>query len=286
MRVRYSFSSRKTRVARAEGITNKHKVAFPKLAKDVIRISDIVLEVLDARYIDKTRNQEIENFIQQQEKMLIYVVNKADLVDKSETIKYLTELNLNLYPYVLYSCKSPVGRKQLRDMIKILVKKEKFAKLHAKAHVGVVGYPNTGKSSLINTLVGGGRALAAPESGFTKGVRRIRFNKDILILDTPGVFGTLENAEKSRDDLKNQAEIGVRNASSVKHPEFIVHTLMQSNPGLFEEYYGIAADGDAEILLEELGKKKGFMQKGNKANTDKTARYLLNDWQVGKIKKK
>ena len=61
---------------------------------------------------------------------------------------------------------------------------------------------------------------------------------------------------------------------------------MQSNQGLFEEYYGIAADGDAEILLEELGKKKGFMQKGNKANTDKTARYLLNDWQVGKIKKK
>lgn len=271
-----------TRVARAE-TTNKHRVAFPKLAKEVIRISDIILEVLDARYIEKTRNPEMESLVNEQNKLIIYVINKIDIADKNEVFEQINSKNIR--PYVLYSCKSPIGRKQLRTLIKILVKKGKFAEKHTKAHVGVIGYPNTGKSSLINTLAAGGKAAAAPESGFTKGIKRIRLNKDILILDTPGVFEGKQNAEINRADLKNQTEIGVRNASSVKNPEFIVHKLMKENPNLFENFYEIDANGDSEVLLEELGKKKGFLRKGNSSDTDKTARYIINDWQIGKIKK-
>jgi ribosome biogenesis GTPase A len=206
------------------------------------------------------------------------------LADKNEVVRTLAEQKL--YPYVLYSCKSSIGRNNLRTMLKIMVKREKFAEKHRKAHVGVIGYPNTGKSSLINTLASGGRAAAASEAGFTKGIHKIRFNKDILILDTPGVFGEKENVESSSKDLMHQAEIGVRNASSVKNPEFIVHELMQGNPGLFELFYGIKAEGDSEVLLETLGRKKGFIKKGNKADSDKTARYILKDWQTGKIRKK
>jgi len=283
MRVRYSFSSRMTRVARGES-SNKHRVPFPKLAKDVIRISDIILEVLDARYIDKTRNFEMEELVKKEGKILIYIINKSDLIEKEDAVKYLSKINL--FPYILYSCKSPIGRKQLRNLIKITVKREKFAQKHTKAHIGVIGYPNTGKSSLINTLVGGGRAVAAPESGFTRGIHKIKFNKDILILDTPGVFRERENPESRSEDLKRQAEIGVRNASSVKSPEFIIHKLLVENPSLIESYYNIEANGDIEILLEVLGKRKGFILKGNKADVDKTARYILKDWQEGKIRKK
>lgn len=282
MRPRYSFSSRMTRVARSTN-TNKHRKAFPKLAKEVIKISDIVLEVLDARFIEKTRNLEMEMYAKEEGKMIIYVINKSDLSDKNELMR---EVKLeNLYPYVVYSCKSSVGRNQLRTLIKILVKKGKFAEKHAKAHVGVIGYPNTGKSTLINTLAAGGKAEASSESGFTKGIRRIKLNKDILILDTPGVFQESENTEKNISDLKKQSEIGSRNASSVKNPELIVHSLMQKNPGLFESYYNIPANGDSEDLINSLGKKKGFMRKGNMADSDKTARSILKDWQLGKIKK-
>jgi ribosome biogenesis GTPase A len=282
MRVRYSFSSRKTRIARGEH-TNEGRIAFPKLAKDVIRISDIVLEVLDARFIEKTRNVDMEALVKKESKILIYVINKMDLANEKKVKLELKDKNLR--PFVMYSCKSPVGRKQLRLMIKIMVKKGKFAEKHAKAHVGVIGYPNTGKSSLINTLAGGGKAAASSEFGFTKGIHRIRFNKDIVILDTPGVFKESENVETSSSDLLRQAEIGVRNASFVKNPYFIVHELMRKNPGLFETFYQIDADGDSEILVETIARKKGFLLKGNTPDADRAARYILNDWQLGKLTK-
>ncbi len=282
MRVRYSFSSRKTGLAR-NSHTNKHKVAFPKLAKEVIRISDIVLEVLDARFIEKTRNKDTEKLVKDNEKVLVYIINKSDLVSDIEEIK--KELDEKaLSPNVIFSCKSSLGRFQLRKLINIIVKKGKFSKLHKKAHVGVIGYPNTGKSSLINAIAGGGRASASPESGFTKGVRRIRFNKNILILDTPGVFQEDENIA-NKSDLKKHAEISSRNFSSVRNPEMIVHNLISENPELFDSFYKASAKGDSELLLETLGKKKGFLQKGNKVNTDKTSRYILRDWQEGKISK-
>ncbi len=274
MRVRYSFSSRRS--GRIEG-HNRHKQPMPKLAKNVIRISDIVLEVLDARYIEETRNKEIEKFIKEQGKFLIYVLNKADLVNLSE-IKQNIEFS-KLTPYVFFSCKTKIGRKKLRDMIKIEVKRLKVK--HKKAHVGVVGYPNTGKSSLINLLSGRRAAGTATEAGFTKGISKIRFNKDIIILDTPGVISEMENANISRGDLKKEAKIGVRTYDKVKEPDFVVSRLMLENPGLFEKFYGIDANGDAEVLLEQLGRKKGFLAKGNNVDIDKTARYVLKDWQEG-----
>lgn len=283
MRIRYSFSSRRSGAARDEH-SNKHRTPFPKLAKEVIRISDIVLEVLDARFIEKTRNVEMENYAKEQGKMLIYILNKSDLANKSELMKNL-ELE-HLKPYVFYSCKSPIGRKNLRTLIKIFVKKGKFAQKHAKAHVGVIGYPNTGKSSLINTLAGGGRAPAAQQSGFTRSIKKIRFNKDILIIDTPGVFQEKENIQSNSIDLKKQAEIGVRTYDSVKSPDFVVHKLMQEHPGLFESFYEIESNGDVEVLLDILGRRKGFVRKGNLVDADKTSRYILKDWQEGKIKRK
>jgi ribosome biogenesis GTPase A len=254
---------------------------MPKLAKDVIRISDIVLEVLDARFIEDTRNKAIEKYIHEQGKFLIYVLNKADLIKLSE-IKQKLEL-LELKPYVFFSCKTKIGRKRLRDMIKIEVRRLKIK--HAKAHVGVVGYPNTGKSSLINLLSGRRAAGTAAEAGFTKGISKIRFNRDILILDTPGVISEIENAEINKMDLKKEAKIGVRTYDKVKEPDFVVSRLMLENRGLFENFYEIPAEGDAEVLLEQLGRKKGFLTKGNKVDTDKTARYILKDWQEGKITK-
>ena len=283
MKVRYSFSSRMTRLAR-NSTKNDHRKSFPTLAKEVIRISDIVLEVLDAKFIENTRNINMENLVKEQGKILIYVLNKSDLADLNAVKEKIEKENLK--PYVIYSCKQPIGRNRLRTIIRIIVKKQKFAEKHAKAHVGVIGYPNTGKSSLINTIAGRGRAKASSEFGFTKGIKKIRFNKDIMILDTPGVFGEKENVEYSSNDLKKQAEIGVRTASSVKNPEYIVFLLVKENPAIFDLYYNIKANGDSEILIESVGRSKGFIRKGNEVDVDKTARYILNDWQKGKIRKK
>lgn len=277
MRVRYSFSSRRTR--RIEP-GNKHKQAFPKLAKEVIRISDIILQVLDARFIEKTRNRELESLVRELGKKLIYVINKADLVN-SEEIKSQVE-QLNLHPYVIISCKSPQGRKHLRDRIKIEIKKMSIT--HAKAHVGVVGYPNTGKSTLINVLAGGGRAQASAQAGFTKGIRKIRFTKEILILDTPGVIAPEDAPSSQKEDLNKTAEIGVKTYSSIKDPYHAIVHLMNTHAQTIKKFYQLPLELDAEQSIEELGRRRHLIKKGNIVDTDKVSRLILKDWQQGKIR--
>ena len=199
MRVKFTFSSRHTRTTDTH---NKHRQSYPELAKEVIAASDVVLEVLDARFIKDTRNFVMENYALEHGKLLIYVVNKVDLVDRKELEKSPDFLELN--PRVLLSCTSHQGRGLLRDRIKIeakrfakkIVSEDKsdfkdikdterresrfddepigqddklqihrhgvgyrtFLKTGKEVHVGIIGYPNVGKSSIINMLTGRGAA--------------------------------------------------------------------------------------------------------------------------------
>jgi ribosome biogenesis GTPase A len=250
------------------------------MVKNVIRTSDVILEVIDSRFVEKTRNKIMEDYIKQEGKKLVYVFNKVDLVDLDElNAKYG---NKEFEPYVFFSCKSKIGRTKLRDRIKIEVKKLKIKNMRAR--VGVIGYPNTGKSSLINILSGKVGTAVSPEAGYTKASHKIRFNKDILILDTPGVYLENEKPELSSVDLKKHAVIGIQSYNKVRNPDFIVSELVKDNPGLFEKYYNIEADGDAEILIEKLGRRMNFLRKGNSVDIERTARLILKDWQSSKIK--
>ena len=281
MRVQYNFSAKKTGKFKKSPTTNIHRIAFPRLVRDVINTSDIVLEVLDARFIEKTRNFEMENFVKKQGKRLIYIINKADLVNIDE-LKANYDLS-KLKPYLFFSSKSKVGRAKLRLLIKIEMKKMKIS--HAKGRVGVIGYPNTGKSTIINILSGKKGAPTSPEAGFTKVQKKIRFNKDIVIIDTPGVFQEKEHPETDIKALDKHAIIGIKNFDKVKDPDLIVSNLMKDNPGLFESFYNINANGDAEVLIEELGRKRNFLTKGNIVDIQRTAKEILKEWQKGKISK-
>jgi len=276
MRIRYSFSSRHTRTI---DTTNKHRIPIPKMVKDIIRISDIVLEVLDARFIEETRNRELEKIILDNEKKLVFVLNKSDLVDVVELKKNIDLEGLK--PYVLVSCKTRSGIRELRTRMKIEAKK---IKRERGTHIGIIGYPNTGKSTLINVIAGGGRAKTAAESGFTKGMQKIRLSKGVLLLDSPGVMPEKEAPAHRTEHAKKLSFIGVKTFDRAKNPEFIVFELMKEHPGVFEKYYDIAADGDSEKLIEEYGRRNKFLAKGGSVNIDRAARAILKDWQFGKIK--
>lgn len=277
MRVRYSFSSRHTRTI---DHTNQHKQEFPKVVRELIEKCEIILEVLDSRFIEETRNTEVESAIIQKGKRLIYILNKSDLAD-IETVKNKAE-SLNLYPFVLVSVVNRKGSSDLRERIKIEAKK--LENKHPATNIGVIGYPNTGKSSIINMLVGRNVARTAPEAGFTKGIQKLKMSENIMILDTPGVIPDNKYSMSDLKKMSTQTKISARNYDKIKQPEFAVHELMKEYPKVLETYYNIDSQGDSEKLIEELGKIKHFILKGNEIDIDRTARLILKDWQLGKIK--
>jgi ribosome biogenesis GTPase A len=195
-----------------------------------------------------------------------------------------------LTPYVFVSSTERKGIKELRDRIKMESKKverkekEDESSMNNKITVGVIGYPNTGKSSLINSLIGKSSAGVGSDAGFTKSMQKIKLSQDIVLIDSPGIIPEKEYSSQDKEKISNHAKLGARSYSQIKEPEMVVSLIMRDYPNLLEKHYKIDAKGDPEILLEKLGVKKGFLKKGGEANEDTTARLIIKDWQTGKIK--
>ncbi|OGJ12580.1 hypothetical protein A3K82_00190 [Candidatus Pacearchaeota archaeon RBG_19FT_COMBO_34_9] len=288
MKTRHSFSKGKRHdssvITRQKRYIKKEKAKYPALAEKIVQMSDIILEVLDARFIRETRNLELEESIRKQNKKIIYVFNKADLID----IKKIKEEDIaSLSPKVFVSCITRKGGKELRNKIKITsytIKKPVDNSLN-KITAGVIGYPNTGKSSIINLLVGKPSAGIGADAGFTKGIQKVNLTSDIVLIDSPGIIPDKEYSDSNRSAISRHTKVGARSYSQVKYPEMVVSDLMKEFSSVLEKHYSINAEGNSEILIEILGRKKGFLKKGNEVDEDKTARLILKDWQEGRIRK-
>jgi len=183
-----------------------------------------------------------------------------------------------LRPCVFVSAKTGFGMRALRDRIKIEAKRIE----RDRVHVGIIGYPNTGKSSLINLLARKAAASVSKKAGHTKGIQKIRLVKGILLLDSPGVipvekYSTVENV------AGKDAILGAKTFSDVKNPEDVVYKILEKNPDAIEKFYGIK-DENFNELIEKIGKKKNFLKKKGEVDVDRTARVILKDWQEGRIK--
>jgi hypothetical protein len=239
-----------------------------RMVNKVIRYADVLLLLLDARLVEDTRNLEIENKVK--DTPLIYVITKCDLVSKKLLEKYKKELK----PCVIVSSKMHFGTTLLRDSILIEAKRVKIKK---NIKVGVLGYPNVGKSSLINAMKGRHAAATSIVSGFTKGVQEIRGDNRIMFLDTPGVIPYKEK------DMMKHTRIGSIDFNKSKDSEMAVIGLMTKFQGKIESYYGVDILEDEEQTIEEIAIKKKMLRKGGIPDLARTSRMILKDWQKGLI---
>lgn len=235
----------------------------------VINKSHILLEVLDARFPKYCRIYKIEKYIKDRKKYIILVLNKADLVPENIINKIYNEFSKE-YPTVYVSSIYRKGSKKLRSIIKRIGRNIDEDKIY----VGVFGYPNTGKSSIINLLVGRKRAGTSPIPGFTKGIQYIRLSRKYYLIDSPGIV-----------EIKNKylgVIFGSYPPEKLEKPVIALKLLYEKlDKKFFIETYKIRDFNDFKEFLLRL--KERFNVKDSDW-INKISFKILYDWQKGKLK--
>jgi hypothetical protein len=244
---------------------------FWKIVNNVIEESDVLLEVLDARLPHMTRNSEVEKKVERAGKKLILVLNKADLIGQKHAEQLKKELKEE-YPVVFVSSVEHHGTKLLREKILAVGSREEII-------VGVLGYPNTGKSSVINVLKGRKAASTSPLSGHTRAMQKIKVTNRIVMLDTPGVLPFTE-----KDDTKH---VLIGTTTDVKDPDMFACEIIKHCDSIDEkiitDFYGIRGK-DAYETIEAIAQKRNMLLKKGELDINRAARMIMRDWQTGKIK--
>ncbi len=244
-------------------------VNFWDSVNGVIRQSDILILVLDARFIDETMNAEIMDKIKEKKKPYMYAITKTDIAGRIDTDSLPT-------PYVLVSPTQGSGRNRLRERI-LAIAERSYGK-GSSVRVGVLGYPNVGKSSVINMLKGAKSASTSSMPGHTKMEQPVRADSRILLIDTPGVIPFLEK------DPAKHAAIGSVHPGKLKDPELTLQELMERYPGTVEKYFGVEPGESPRETIERIALKKNLLLKGGVPDVQRAARMAISAIQKGKMK--
>ena len=244
----------------------------------VIDSSDVILQVLDARDPLGTRSPPIEKYLKTEKphKHLMFILNKVDLVPTWVTQRWVAILSSE-YPTVAFhaSLTHPFGKGSLINLLR------QFAKLHIdkkQISVGFIGYPNTGKSSIINTLRSKKVCKVAPIAGETKVWQYITLMRRIYLIDCPGVV--YPSAETDTEKVLK----GVVRVERIQNPEdYVSEVLARVKAEYIRKTYKVTDWDDHTDFLEKLARKSGKLLKKGEPDITITSRMVLNDWQRGKL---
>lgn len=250
----------------------------------VVDCSDVVLHVIDARDVPGTRCTMIETHIAKNapHKHLVFVVNKIDLVPNWVAKRWIGELAA-VRPTVAFHASEThaFGKGALISLLR------QFGKLHSdkkQISVGVIGYPNVGKSSVINTLISKKSCKVAPIPGETKIWQYITLFRNIYLIDCPGVVVDTAGDTETDSVLK-----GVVRAERLETPEdFVEAILARVKREHVAAHYNLPKEGegtwtDGIDLMEKIARKTGRLLKGGEPCMRSAAIYLIIDFQRGRL---
>ena len=252
-----------------------------------LNLIDVVYEVVDARMPLSSKIVDIDDLIK--DKPRIMVMTKYDLCDKSETdkiIKYYESTGYKVIPVDLMNNTNSGIKKIIEATNEIMVgvnnKRKEKGLMSRAGRVLIVGIPNAGKSTLINRLVGKKAAGVGNTPGFTKSLSWIRINKDLELLDSPGIlWPKMENQEAAhvlaclssiKEEILNIDQIAI----------FILKKLFELYPEKLEERYGITElDEDYIETYDMIASRRGALSRGGVADYEKVSNIIVRDLKNG-----
>ena len=258
-----------------------HMAKTKREIREKINLIDIIYEVIDARMPISSKIKDIDDLIKDKPRILI--MTKYDLCDKKETdkfISYYEKLGYKVVPVDLANNKNVKEVLNLSESVsKELNDKRKSKGLKPRnLRALIIGIPNVGKSTLINRLVGKKAAGVGNKPGFTKSLSWIRINKDIDLLDSPGIlWPKLEDQYEARilaifssikEEILNKEDLAL----------FAIDILTKLYKDKLENRYNIQLDNMTNIeVMEEIAKKRGCVTKGNITDYGRVSSIILND---------
>ena len=268
-----------------------HMTKAKRMMQEDIKLIDLVIELVDARAPMSSRNPDIDELAKNKGRMVL--LNKSDLADASINAKWISYFQEKGITVVEINARSGAGLKKIQSAVQEACKEKierdrKRGILNRPVRAMVVGIPNVGKSTFINSFAGKACTKTGNKPGVTKGKQWIKLNKQLELLDTPGILWP--KFEDQSVGLK-LALIGSMNDEVVQMQEMavdLINLLRKTYPDNIRKRYETDTmtwsdqAGDYDIL-QFIAKSRGCLKKGEELDTEKAAYLLMDDFRAGRL---
>lgn len=264
-----------------------HMAKTKREIKEKLDLIDVVFEVIDARIPYSSKNKDIDNLIKNKKRILI--MTKMDLCDPNITNKWIEYYKNKGYEVIPVDLINKTNIKQIFNItnkisIELTENRNKKGLKPRKIRILILGIPNVGKSTLINTLVGKKSTKVGNKPGITKHLEWIRINDKLELLDTPGILWPKLDNEEIAYNLASMTAIKEEILPLEDVAIFIINKLFTLYPKQIIDRYNIKKEEDIVTTLDKIGKKIGAF-KNNECDYDKVYITILKDLREGYLGK-
>lgn len=263
-----------------------HMTKAKRMMQEDIKLIDIVIELLDARIPLASRNPDIDMLANNKYRLVL--LNKSDLADAAVTEKWEQYFKNKGIMTVTINARNGQGMKAITAKVQEACKEKierdrKRGIMNRPIRAMIVGIPNVGKSTFINSFAKKACTKVGNKPGVTKGKQWIKINKNVELLDTPGILWP-----KFEDDMVGEhlAFIGSINDEILQKTELccdLIDFMKEWYPGVLAERYQILEDQLAEDILKDIAMNRGCLLKGNELNYEKAAAIVLDEFRNGRL---